>query len=104
MIVTTPSGAMRMNALSAVAAPASSPDVSAIVTFASGGRIACSNRPPPAAALAFRNERREGIGDNDPTAARRSEPGRGHGRHGHFASAAVDRASAAFLIAARMRK
>ena len=63
MIVTMPSGAMRMKALSGAASPADAADGAAIATRASGGSIACSSSPPPAAALAFRKARREGAGD-----------------------------------------
>ncbi len=74
MMVTTPSGAMRMKALSGAASPAASTDVSAIATPASGGSTACNSSPPPAAAPALKKARLEGMEENDATATRLSEP------------------------------
>ena len=95
MIVTMPSGAMRMKALSG-AAFACGRRVPPSRRSRIGGSIACSSSPPPAAALAFRKERREGL------VARACSM---RDRHDHLTSAGVDCAAfAAFLIAARMRK
>jgi hypothetical protein len=58
MMVTMPSGAMRTKAFSAAVSPAAS-EAAAIAVRASGGKVACSNKPPPAATVAFRNARRE---------------------------------------------
>ena len=56
MMVTMPSGAMRMNALIGAAAAIGA----ARAASTKRGSTACNSRPPPAATLAFRKARREG--------------------------------------------
>jgi hypothetical protein len=59
MIVTAPSGEMRIKALSAAALPAWLAS-SASAGRITGGSTACSSSPPPTAALALRKMRRDG--------------------------------------------
>jgi hypothetical protein len=48
-----------MKAFSAAVSPVAS-GAAAMAARARGGTVACSNKPPPAATVAFKNARREG--------------------------------------------
>ena len=72
MMVTMPSGAMRMKAPSEEASPAEDVNASAVAMRASGGSTVCSKRPPPAVAVAFRKARRDAPVADDALAMRGS--------------------------------
>jgi hypothetical protein len=72
MMVTMPLGAMRMKAPSEEASPTEDANASAIAMRASGGSTACSKRPPPAVAVAFRKARRDAPVADDTPAVRSS--------------------------------
>ena len=104
MMVTMPSGAMRIKAFSAAGSPLAS-GAAAMAARATGGKVACSNKPPPTATVARKNARRE-CAAADGNWERRDlmeDLAVNMIVHHHLTGSAPAGASAACLIAARMR-